>query len=198
MIEKELLISVEHWVGEQYQKQAPLPYHNFEHSLYVRDACVQLAQTEDCREQDIRLLSLAALFHDLGHLEGSAQHEERSVQMALAYLNNVGLDNRDWQGLINLIEATRYGSESEGLLESIIKDADLYYLGTDDYLPHSKAYRKELATVENQSYTDHDWLQLQINFLTQHQFLLDWSKRHLEPIKQNHIKQLKNEIRRTH
>jgi len=198
MINQELITSAEKWVSDQYQRSTQLPYHNLAHSLYVRDACVRLAREEACALEEYFLLSLAALFHDIGHLDDSAKHEERSVHIATQYLGDQGLNPSDIESVQRLIWATRYGTSSHDKLESIIKDADLYYLGTDDYFPQSKAYRAELATAEGQVFDEPAWIALQIKFLQEHKYHLRESMQHLEPIKQNHIKLLKDEIRSSH
>ncbi|MGB5189874.1 MAG: hypothetical protein WBN54_07395, partial [Robiginitalea sp.] len=79
------------------------------------------------------------------------------------------------------------------LYEQILSDADLDYLGREDYPQLSEALYQEFlhfGVVENQT----DWLDVQIRFLEGHQFQTDWAKNNRTENKQKVIDGLKAKV----
>ena len=75
------------------------------------------------------------------------------------------------------------------ILEKIICDADLMYLGTDDFkLRGDDLYLEFLAnkTVSNKD----DWNKLQIRFLKSHRFHTDYAQLHFGQKKQENLEEL--------
>jgi hypothetical protein len=92
-----------------------------------------------------------------------------------------------------LIRATKVPQKPQNLYEEIISDADLDYLGREDYPQLSKNLYEEFlyfGVVENQT----DWLDLQIRFLEGHQFHTDWAKKNRTENKQKVIDGLKARV----
>ena len=145
-------------------------YHCAQHTLGdVLPAAVRLAEAEGVHGDDLLCLLTAACFHDIGHIERSNGHEEISARIASEVLPRFGYSPEQIRRINTLIMATKVPQHPSTLLEKIIVDADMDSLGRDDFLRVSRALRDELAAA-GVYYSDEDWYQYQINFLTEHRY----------------------------
>jgi uncharacterized membrane-anchored protein YitT (DUF2179 family)/predicted metal-dependent HD superfamily phosphohydrolase len=148
---------------------AYLTYHNAEHTKAVIHAVSQLVKNEKLPEEDVQLLYTAALYHDAGFLKGNQNHEYLSCSIARDCLPQFGYSADQIERICSLIMATKLPQEPKDILEMLLCDADLFYLGTDRYLKTSRNLFKELKELGLISNWD-EWQELQIQFLTKHQY----------------------------
>ena len=165
-----------------YRLEHELPstnyYHCAQHTLGdVLPAAKRLAEAESVRGDDLLCLLTAACFHDIGHVVQSQNHEEISVRIASEALPRFGYSPEHIRLISALIMATKVPQHPTTLLEKIIVDADMDSLGRDDFLRISRALRDELAAA-GVHYTDAEWYQYQIDFLTEHHYFTQ-AARHL-------------------
>jgi predicted metal-dependent HD superfamily phosphohydrolase len=88
-----------------------------------------------------------------------------------------------------LVMATKIPQTPLNDLQKIICDADLDYLGRDDYPTISVKLFAELKHMNIIS-TEEQWKNLQINFLKAHQFHTSFAQKNREPKKQYWLKKL--------
>ena len=168
-------------------------FHNYEHTLYVTDKVVEIGQQEDCREQDIKLLTAAALWHDTGYTKTYADHEEESCALAQRYLPEYGYSTAEIQTICGMIMATKIPQSPKNKLEEIIADADLEYLGTDSAGIKADNLFLELQSL-NPLLTKAVWDQTQISFLQKHRYFTRFCIENREPAKQLYLNKLQNVI----
>ena len=92
----------------------------------------------------------------------------------------------------NCIRATRMPQQPLSIYENIICDADLYHLGTNEFLEKNMLLRKEWSDYLSMDYSDDTWNTLNIQFLQQHKFHTNFGIEILEPIKKQNIKLLED------
>ncbi len=163
-----------------------LAYHNLDHTKYVIDKAVFIGKAEECSDDELRLISVAALYHDAGFLIGMDNHEEKGCSLVQAELPEYGFSSDEIDRICGMIMATKTPQNPKNKLERILADADLFYLGTDSYFSLSSLLRKELLHL-NPSMDDATWRQIQLNFLKIHQYHTDFGKNILDPIKQKNV-----------
>lgn len=147
-----------------------LAYHNIGHTLDVEKQILIIAAAEGITNpQELEDLQIAALYHDTGFLEKHTNHEFVSCDLAKKYLPEFGLSNQRIDNICNLIMATRFPHHPHNLLEMIICDADLDYLGREGFVETSERLRNELISYQIIT-AETDWYQFQINFFNKHKF----------------------------
>lgn len=168
-----------------------LYYHSISHTLDVFKTCRLIALSEGVSEADMELLQIAALFHDTGFLEKSVGHEEISCQIAQNNLFGLGFNKSQINAICEMIRATKIPQQPTNLLEQIIADADLDYLGRSDFHDIASLLFKELKH-KNMSLIEADWDQIQIKFLQSHHYFTQTSLYLRKGLKKKHLQFLIN------
>lgn len=89
--------------------------------------------------------------------------------------------------------ATKMPPNPQTLLQRIICDSDLDYLGRMDFIPTSNALYREL-NESGMEMTLNEWNKLQIKFLTNHVFYTETFQRLREVNKQSQIERIEKLI----
>ncbi len=165
-------------------------YHSVDHTLDVIDRVEYIGRQEDISPSGMLLLKFAALFHDSGFLRTYEGHEEESVRIAETFLKDVELSPEEKSNLKELILATKLGYSPKQKLEMIIIDADLDYLGRDDFPLISQKLFMEWRNIGIVADLQ-TFYKKQIRFLENHEYYTETSKKMREEKKNHHIKKLK-------
>ncbi len=165
-----------------------LGYHNITHTLDVLEQAEMLAKQEKVtNKHDLLLLKTAAVFHDSGFLFMYKNHEEKSCEIASESLRSV-FNEEDIKKVCGMIMATKIPQTPNTLLEQIICDADLDYLGRDDFEPISRNLHKEFIIFKIIP-EDIIWDHIQIKFFESHHYFTGTSisKRNVKKLKHLNI-----------
>jgi uncharacterized protein len=176
----------------QLEEQLPgsLTYHNAAHTKDVLEKSIQIAIQEGITEdEDLMLLKVAALFHDNGFLEGYGAHEERSCDIMREQMRGI-LKEAALEKICGLIMATKIPQTPKTHLEEIICDADLDYLGRNDFEYISNALRLEFLAY-NIVKDDREWEEKQISFFEEHHYFTATSNNNRNTRKQQRLAELK-------
>lgn len=192
MIEFEKLY--QHVISELGQSLSDkLAYHSVSHTKYVMTLASYIAEQEKVSLKDIRLIKTAALLHDCGFMLTIYGHEEASCDIARKKLPLYGYTKSEINLVCQMILATKIPQTPKTLLEEILADADLEYLGTDQYEMVSRNLLLEMSH-NNPSFTELDWLKIQIDFLEQHTFFTKFCKANRQKMKEKNLTKLKQQL----
>ena len=192
MIEYERLYA---FLMDKLERELPdyLTYHHAGHTKSVIAAAWHLGVAEHLKEEDLILLKTAALLHDAGYLEHYSGHEAHSAQMAVDILPAYGYNREQIDAICEMIAATRLPSTPANLLEQILCDADLYYLGDEQYgILAEKLFpeMKKFGILKTKT----EWLLKQVEFLSAHSFHTATAVREREVQKQKNLQQLRSRL----
>jgi class 3 adenylate cyclase/ligand-binding sensor domain-containing protein/predicted metal-dependent HD superfamily phosphohydrolase len=163
--------SVEAEVLRMLEEQLPknLYYHSVDHTRMVINAVEHLALCEGVRDEGLFLLKTAALFHDLGFTQQYEHNESIGVKLAQKILPDFGYSDLHIQTVSELIFATEVPHKPVNKLQEILCDADLGYLGTDDFEITSQKLKQELIE-KGKIMSDKHWDEVQVPFLENHRY----------------------------
>lgn len=181
------------YVLDELREKLPqyLAYHGINHTLDVLNVCEQYIRREKLDERDRYLLRIGAIVHDMGFLIGPTNHEAVGAEMASKLMKELRMSQDVIDEVKGLVMATKIPQTPLNDLQKIICDADLDYLGRDDYPIISVKLFAELKHM-NVISTEEQWKNLQINFLTAHKFHTSFARKNREPKKQYWLKKLLN------
>ena len=170
-------------------------YHNLFHVQDVVQYAEIIGRNEGVSDEEILILKLAALFHDIGLTQSYKNHEAHSVAIAQTVLAGAHYTPEQIEKVCELIEVTRMPQTPKNLLEQIICDADLDYLGREDYVPRSLDLYNEFLACGEIEKSEQEWIKLQIKFLQNHTFFTESEKRNRDGVKQRYIEMLQERLR---
>jgi uncharacterized protein len=163
-----------------------LSYHNVPHVLDVLQAAEMIGRSENISEEEMELLRVAVLFHDSGFLNGGENHEETGCRIAMEVLPGFGFSQPEIQTICRLIMVTHVPQHPQTLLEKIICDADLDYLGRDDFFTTGRNMYAEFR-ARNMVQDERDWNELQVRFLSSHKYFTQTSLKLRSAKKEEHL-----------
>lgn len=167
-----------------------LYYHSYKHVVDVLQAAVQYAKLEGISEYETTLLKSAVLFHDSGFTIQSRDHEELGCKIVRENLPQFGYSGEEIETICGMIMATKIPQTPKNLLEQIICDADLDYLGRDDFWEIGYNLYKELE-IYGILTDEKDWNRLQLKFLSAHHYFTESAKGLRKAKKDSHTQKIK-------
>jgi predicted metal-dependent HD superfamily phosphohydrolase len=172
-----------------------LYYHNIKHTIDVVTQVELIGRSEKISDDDMLLLKTAALFHDMGHLIDYDTHEEESVKLAKKILPAYQYNEKQIEQIARLIMCTQMPPQPKDVLEEIMCDADLDYLGRADFVPVSVNLFKELRE-RNKIDSLHEWNNHQTKFIQGHQYFTQTARKLREVNKNKQLDIIRTEIRK--
>lgn len=180
------------YVVDRLQHELPpqLTYHGLIHTLQeVVPAADLLATLEKVNQQDRLCVLTAAYFHDLGFIRQREGHELVSIEFAEQVLPGFGYSQTQITTIRGIIQATCLPQSPTNLLEMIMADSDLDYLGHDNFWDRSDDFRQELENYGTR-FTDEEWYVYQLQFMQSHQYFTESARRLRNPIKNKHMAEI--------
>ena len=166
-------------------------FHTLQHTQEVVAGSETMADYYHLEDEDRFALTLAAWFHDTGYSGGhAAGHENLSIELAVKFLNEHKVHQTIIDKVIGCINATRLPQNPNSLIEQIICDADLDYLGRDDFWEISNNLKKEFLQFGFLG-NENEWIKREIQFIEPHQYFTQASQQLRSPEKLKHLKRLK-------
>ena len=193
MISKETYSGIYNHVLERLAGLSPdLYYHSIDHTLDVLDKAQFLADKEGgFSAKEVQLLKIASLYHDTGFLVTYQDHEEAGCGFVRKDLPLFSINEEDISIICGLIRTTKIPQTPLTRLEEIISDADLDYLGRDDFFPISQYLFHELKARNMVKDEDH-WNNIQVRFFTSHRYFTPTSIRLRKDKKVQHLKEIQH------
>ena len=166
-----------------------LYYHGLHHTMDVLRSAELIGKQEKLSEEEMLLLKVAVLYHDAGFIKVYRNHEEVACEMAKVDLPGFGFNEKEVEIICGMIRATKIPQNPKNKLEYIIADADLEYLGTDDFERIGKTLFEEIKIYLDVE-SERQWNIIQMNFLKGHSYHTNFCKKHREAEKQKHLKEI--------
>lgn len=169
-------------------------YHSFVHTRDdVLAATRKLGEISQLTPDDMHLLEIAAVFHDIGFIFMVAGHEQRGAELAQEILPGFGFSKDQIERIYHMIMSTRLPQSPKNLLEELLADADLDVLGREDFLARNDLLRQEIARL-GKVFTDEQWYGSQLKFLENHSYFSDAARKVRGEGKQKNIALLKQKL----
>jgi adenylate cyclase len=180
---------------DKLEKELPeyLFYHNVKHTVDVVTEVELIGWGEGCSDEEILLLKTAGLFHDAGHTVAYDNHEYYGTLLVREMLPKYNYTPEQIERICSIIMATKLPPRPTNLLENIICDSDLDYLGRSDFIPVSNTLFEELK-AQNKMGSLNDWNKIQVKFISGHQYFTKTARSLREVNKQLQIERIQTLI----
>ena len=191
-----LLSKASEFVSDLLQNNLPegCVYHNIEHTLNVVESAKLIGEHSRLSDEDMEVLLLASWFHDTGIVNIYLGHEEKSIEIFRNFAAENHLPVEKIEKAVQLINATKIPHNPRNLLEKIICDADLSHIGKKGFQNRIKLLRMEWEKMLGKKYSDIEWLNSNIDFLTKNKFRTDYANEVFEEHRRINIEKLKKKL----
>jgi uncharacterized protein len=164
-------------------------YHGVHHTMDVCEVVEDLGIAEKVDKESLVLLKTAAAFHDCGFIKQYFNNETFAATCVETHLPDFGYNSGQIQTIAGLILATQIPQRPSNHLQEIMCDADLDYLGRDDFFEISETLKKEWLAYEVVS-SEREFNLKQIKFFQQHMYFTRTSNKRRGKQKEKHFIEL--------
>ena len=171
-LNNDLLAGISRHVTGLFNEKLPAwaVYHNLEHTQETVRAAREIGKASGLSKGEMAIVETAAWFHDIGYIDGPEEHEERSATEAAAFLKENGFPQEKLDMVLACIRATAVPQKPMNLLEQVLCDADIVHVGKKRFGARSDLLRSEMEMRKGQPISDLNWLNYNIEFITNHNF----------------------------
>jgi uncharacterized protein len=168
-----------------------LYYHNYQHTLDVCESVDRLAKMENVNGEELTMLRTAAVFHDTGFLWQYEDNEKIACEFAKETLVDLDYNDPQIDTICRMILSTQIPQHPNTLLDKIICDADLDYIGRSDFFITALRLHREWSENSKKKITFKDWYLKQQSFIIEHEFFTESARKLRNEKKHHNLSQVK-------
>lgn len=146
-------------------KEKGFMYHNLKHTIEVLNRATYIAQQEDIDDEELEIIQLWALFHDIWFIRKYEQNEPIWAQIAEGFLIENNYPTEKVKKVKEIIITTSPFLEPKCKLWEILKDADLDNMWRDDFLSKNMLLRYECKFIKGLKISEDIRLEKTLDFL---------------------------------
>ncbi len=193
-----LLTKAEKLASEILQNEisSELTFHNYGHTRMVVEAVNTIGKAEKLDEGEIEIVQLAAWFHDTGYRDTYEGHEEKSQEIAVEFLKSEDVPSAKIEKVTGCILATQLDVAPKNKLEEILCDADMLHISNEKYEMYADNLRAEWSKVNNKNYTDFEWHQMNLEFVSKYRFYTSFGQEAVAKEKEKIIDKLQKKLKK--
>lgn len=195
-INPETVKKVNYFVSDILDHQLPKEYlfHSKAHTFDVLKNVELIGSFVRLNEDEMNILRVSALFHDVGYIRTYKGHEMESVLIAKKFLQNENINENIINQVISTIKATKVPQNPKDKLSEILCDADLMYLSHNNYFQQSELLRHEWNLLGINSMTENEFFINSVNFFNSHHYHSEYGIEVLQKKKEKTLKLIKERI----
>lgn len=159
-------------------------FHTINHTLEVLNNAEIIGSHSNLDKDEMNLLRMSALFHDVGYVDVYDNHEIESAARAEAFLRSKNVDKESINQVVKAILATKMPQRPGDKISEILCDSDLMYLTFDNYFDQIDLMREEWEKVGKARLNHIQFHQQSLEFFVQHHYHSEYGKNVLQPIKE--------------
>jgi len=174
--------------------RAGFTFHNVGHAedvcLAVSRILLHYPEVPASRAEEFEM---AALLHDISYCEGADGHEQRGKAVAIQVLQQHGIPSDVANRVGELIVYTTVGLAPSSLDSKIMRDADVFHIGTPTGKSRSLDFFQEQVN-QGRAISREEWYRSEIRFLRQQHFFLDWLEEERRHQRESVIRELESAL----
>lgn len=169
-------------------------FHTKSHTFDVLRNVELIGKYNNFKNDDLNILRLCALFHDVGYVKVYAEHELESSSMAIDFLRLKQIDESSIKIISTAILATKNPQYPIDIYSKILCDADLMHLTYDNYFEQIDLMRQEWKLTGIKYLNKKEFHLNSIKFFKSHKYHTEYGKLVLQAKKEIILKLIKNKI----
>jgi len=169
-------------------------FHTISHTLEVLKNAEIIGNYCEVNEEELNILRISALFHDVGYVDAYDDHEIYSAKRAVEYLQDKNVNEEVIKQIERAILATKTPQNPQDRISKILCDADLMNLTFDDYFEQVDLMREEWEKVGKAKLDSHQFYLNTLEFFRTHEYHSRYGKMILQPKKKKNEQIIKKKV----
>lgn len=195
-IERSLVEEAKEYVAEilKHELSDKCLFHTINHTLDVLRNSEIIGRYCDISEDELNILRMSALFHDVGYVDAYDDHEIFSAKRAVEYLAAKDVDAESIAQVERAILSTKTPQTPQDKISRMLCDADLMNLSFDDYFEQVDLMRKEWEKVGKGILDRQQFYLNTLDFFQSHKYHSKYGKKVLQPRKEKNELIIKSKV----
>ncbi len=187
------------FVFQLFKEQLPeyIVFHTYSHTETVVDTARKIGKATSLDDDAMEIAMLACLFHATGYTKNYGNAEAESIGIVTGFLKQVEYPEKNTASIAGCIRAMNSSDHPKGLLEEIVCDANLSYLGKKSFFEKSALLRVELEKASGEIHSDQEWDQKDFDLLTGYKYFTRYAENEFGKQHAENIRSLYKKLRRT-
>ena len=173
---------------------ANFKFHSIDHMREVLKYVEIIGNDYSFNEDDMNLLRVCAIFHDIGYLNVYKGHEEEGVSIAKKFLFENKINGSQIQIIANAILATKVPQNPKDIYSKILCDADLINLTYDNYFESAELLRQEWIKTGFAEMSEREFHENSVRFFKMHRFHTEYGKKVLNSKKKKVLQKIRKRL----
>jgi uncharacterized protein len=169
-------------------------FHSFNHTRAVTKHAESIAKNMNLNEDELNILRVSALFHDIGYVKTYDGHERVSAAMARQFLENEEIEPAQISKVVDAILSTKVPQQPKDLISKILCDADLMNLTYDNYFESAANLWLEWKKTGWLKLSEKEFHANSLRFFENHKFHTDYAIGKFEIKKKRNYKRIQEKI----
>jgi len=166
-------------------------FHSKKHTLDVLRNSAIIGEHCGFSGDEMNLVRISALFHDVGYISSSDGHESESALIAGEFLRSVQVGEQEIKIVCEAILATKVPQQPKNRISEVLCDADLMHLTGEDYFEQMDLLRLEWQRTGRYTLTEYEFHLNSIEFFNHHHYHSEYGRNTLEPQKAETLKKIR-------
>lgn len=172
-----------------------LLYHGTKHTLDVLKNVEIIGKYSNLDKDDLNVLRICAIFHDVGYIDIYDGHEAKSAIYATEFLKSRHVDTLCIKQVVDAILSTQLPQKPKDGISEMLCDADLMYLANEsEYFKEAELLRQEWSEIGKTKMSDHEFYLTSLEFFNSHHYHSEYGKNILRPKKERNAKIIRGKV----
>jgi HD superfamily phosphodiesterase len=171
-------------------------YHNFNHALLVKKYAEIIGAHADLPADEMNILRICALFHDVGYINSFEQYNEESIVIASAFLAEHEVDQKTTDHISEIIRATKLPQSPKDKIAEVLCDADMMYIAAESAIEQFDLLYDESAMQKPKFEKRPVYEKKYIDFFATHTYFTEYGRTILQPQKEVTVKRISGRMQR--
>lgn len=185
-INNQLIVDSEKFIAEILTEKLDKNYfyHNINHALNVKKYAEIIGENCKFSDEEMDILRISALFHDVGYIYAYDDHVEEGLKIASEFLNQKNLDQHLIDHVLEIILATKMPQNPKDKIAEALCDADLMYIASENCYEQFELMYEE-TKMRKEEFSNRTIFELDsIRFFTDHSYFTNYGRTVLQPKKE--------------
>lgn len=169
-------------------------YHSLAHTRRVLRDAMKIGKAEGLGREEMDLLKIAALFHDVGYIHSGKEHERRSAAYAEEFMKRHDVEEEQAGIVKKAILSTRVPQDPDNRISKVLCDADMAHLASKDYFNLSDLMKKELEITGEDIFSEKEFHERSLEFFRRHHYHTHYGRTALQKGKERNEQLIRKKL----